>query len=358
VTGPLDGTALEVGIVSGAFAITGLLARPMAGHLADTSGRRRVVVAGSLLTAVSGAMLFLPLGIPGLIASRLVLGAGEGAVYTAGAAWVVDLAPDEMRGRLIGWFGLAIWGALSLGPPLGELTLRATDYEVVWAFAAATPLLGAWIASRIPERYEGAGVSRPPSVSHLISREALGPGTSLGLSIIGYAALAGFVVLHLEDLGIGHGAEVFTSFAIAVVIGRVAGAWIPDRIGGARTAIAAAAMEAIGLVVVGASQTLGVALAGAVFAGIGFSLLFPALALMALEPVPESRRGAAMGTFTAFFDVGMGVGAPLAGVAASIAGYDAAFYVAAFAALMGAAMTYRRARAGIAPASEPDEGEP
>ena len=176
----------------------------------------------------------------------------------------------------------------------------------------------------------------------MISREALGPGAALGLSIIGYAALAGFVVLHLEDLGIGHGAEVFTSFAIAVVIGRIAGAWIPDRIGGARTAIVAATMEAIGLVIIGASQSLEVALAGAVFAGIGFSLLFPALALLALDPVPEHRRGAAMGTFTAFFDVGMGIGAPLAGLAASLAGFAAAFYLAAGAAIAGAALTMLR----------------
>lgn len=351
VTGPLDGSTLEVGIVTGIFAVTGLAARPFAGHLADTAGRRRVVIGGSLLTALAGAMYLLPLGIPGLIAARLVLGAGEGAVYTAGAAWVVDMAPPASRGRLIGWFGLAIWGALSLGPPLGELMLRATDFEVVWAFSALAPLLGAWIASRVPETYEATGgPARPRSVSSLISREAIGPGFSLALSIVGYAALAGFVVLHLEDLGIGHGAEVFTAFAIAVVVGRLAGSWIPDRIGGPPTAVAAASMEAIGLIIIGASTSLEGALAGAVFAGIGFSVLFPALALITLEAVPEDRRGAAMGTFTAFFDVGMGIGAPLAGLAATLAGFEAAFYLAAGAAIAGALLSAargRRARANV-----------
>ena len=39
-----------------------------------------------------------------------------------------------------------------------------------------------------------------------------------------------------------------------------------------------------------------------------------------------------MGTLTAFFDVGIGLGAPLAGVAVSLGGYPAAFGFAAVAA--------------------------
>src|SRR5690606_6257997 len=110
IDGELGGGDLEVGIVTGAFAITGLAFRPIAGHLADRRGRKRIVVVGALATAASGLLLFVPAGIPGLIVSRLFLGAGEGAVYTAGSAWIVDLAPPDRRGRIIGLYGLAIWG--------------------------------------------------------------------------------------------------------------------------------------------------------------------------------------------------------------------------------------------------------
>ena len=40
-----------------------------------------------------------------------------------------------------------------------------------------------------------------------------------------------------------------------------------------------------------------------------------------------------MGTFTAFFDLGIGIGSPLAGLAAAIGGYPAAFALAAACAL-------------------------
>ena len=46
VRGPLGGGDLDVGIVTGAFAITGLACRPLAGHLADQRGRSLVVSPG------------------------------------------------------------------------------------------------------------------------------------------------------------------------------------------------------------------------------------------------------------------------------------------------------------------------
>jgi MFS family permease len=334
VTGPIGAGDVAVGVVTGAFAATGLLFRPIGGAFADARGRKPVMVTGALLTALAGVLYFLPAGVPGLIVARLFLGAGEGMVYTAGAAWIVDMSPPARRGRIIGLYGLAIWGGLSLGPPIGELLLNATSFDVVWAFCAIAPLLGAAIAMRIPEAYRpDEAAERSPSIGEraraLIAREALGPGSALALSVVGYATLAAFIVLHLDDRGIGHGALVFTAFAATVVVMRIAGGWIPDRVGGARTAAAAGAIQAAGLATLAAAQSIAVALVGAIAMGAAFSLLFPSLALLVLAEVPERRRGAAMGTFTAFFDVGVGLGAPLAGAAAAAAGYGAAFALAA-----------------------------
>jgi MFS family permease len=352
VTGPLGAGDLEVGIVTGAFAVTGLACRPLAGHLADRRGRRRIVVLGAFATVVSGVLLFVPAGLPGLIVSRLFLGAGEGAIYTAGSAWIVDMTPPGRRARIIGLYGLAIWGGLALGPPIGELILHAASFDAVWAFATAVPLLGAAIALRIPERFtprRGEAHDR-----RLLSREALRPGLGLALAIVGYATMAAFVVLHLDERGIGHGAAAFTAFAATVVAVRIVGGWLPDRFGPVRCAAAAGLVEAVGLLAIGVAESLPVALAGAIAMGAGFSLLFPSLALLVINRVPEERRGVAMGTFTAFFDLGMGIGSPLAGAAAALGGYGAAFGLASVAALgvIAVSLSLRRGSAGI-PAPAP-----
>ena len=326
VKGPIGSTDLAVGIVSGAFAVTGLAFRPLAGHIADNRGRRIAVIAGALCSAVAGVLYFVPAGVPGLIVARLFLGAGEGMVFTAGSAWVVDLAPPDRRGRLIGLYGLAIWSGLSLGPPIGELLLHVSSFEMVWAFAAGAPLLGAVIASRIPERFTPAETTgrRGP----LIARESLVPGLTLSLGVVGFAAVSAFLVLLLDHRGIGHGAETFAAFAATVVLVRLLGGDLPDRIGPVPCAVGASLVEAAGLALIASAHSPGVAIAGAMVMGGAYSTLYPSLALIVVEQVPEERRGVALGTFTAFFDLGVGLGSPLVGVAVSLGGYAAAFWAA------------------------------
>lgn len=348
VKGPIGSTDVAVGIVTGAYAITGLAFRPLAGSLADARGRRPVVVAGALLTVLASLLYFLPLGVAGLIFARLVLGAGEGVVYTAGSAWVVDITDPVRRGRIIGLYGLAIWGGLAFGPPIGELLLRASSYEAVWTFAAAAPLVAATIAYRIPEPPRPAASPASAGRSRLISREAVGPGLAMTLATLGYAALAGFVVLHLDERGIGHGAAIFTAFAVTVVAARVLVGWLPDRYGPVRCAVGAGIVEATGLVVLAAAQSLLVATVGAIAIGAAFSLMFPSLVLLVVNRVEADRRGIAMGTFTACFDLGVGLGAPLAGLAAAIGGYGASFALAGAAALGASALALALGRRIVA----------
>jgi MFS family permease len=326
IRGPLDSSDLAVGVVIGSYAVTGLLLRPIAGRLADTRGRRPTVVLGGLLVSLSG-LLYLPhLGVGGLIAARLVLGAGEGAVYTAGSAWIVDMAPPARRGRVLGLYGLAVWGGLSIGPLLGELLLSAAGYEVVWIFAAALPLVGAAIATRVPDPFQPLTHAEPHP---LIAPEAVRPGLAIALASVGYATLGAFIVLLLDDRGVGHGATVFGAFAAMIVIARLVFGHLPDRYGAARVAVVATLAEAGGLLLIALAHSLPAALAGGMAMGAGFSLLNPSLMLIAVGRVSQAARGAAMGTYTAFFDAGVGLGAPLAGLAAVLGDYESAFLLAA-----------------------------
>jgi MFS family permease len=337
VRGPIGAGDLAVGVVVGCFAFAAVIGRPVGGRLADAHGRRVILVAGLLVSSLAGTMYLLPLGVPGLIAARLVLGVGDGWVFTAGATWIVDLAPEERRGQAIGLFGLAIWGGLTAGPIIGELLLQALSYDAVWAFAAAAPLLGVAIALRLPEDHTpppplAPGTPRAP----LLPPSVVAPGVALALANAGYGTMAAFVVLHLQDRGVGGGATVFTAFAGSIVASRLVAGSLPDRLGPTVTATAAALAESAGLALIAVATSFGAALAGAIVMGVGFSLLFPSLAVIAMARVAGVRRGAALGVFTAFFDAGVGLGAPLAGVIAATAGYQAAFLMAAGAALLSA----------------------
>jgi MFS family permease len=370
VTGPIGGGDVAVGIVVGAFAFSAIVSRPLGGRLADLHGRKSVHGWGLAICILGGLLLFVPAGVVWLVLARLVVGFGDGWVFTAGVTWAVDLAPAERRGQAIGMFGLAIWGGITIGAVIGEALLALGGYDAVWAFAALSPALGLLLARRLPAGVPvpqdageevGAAEAGAPAVAlpahapasapagrglrRFVPAAAIRPGVALALANVGYGTMAGFVVLLLDDRGIGAGAAVFTVFAAAVVVTRLAVGTLPDRLGARRTALGAGLVQATGLALVGVAPSLAVALTGAIVMGAGMSLVFPSLALMVVERVGEQRRGAAMGAFTSFFDLGVGLGAPFAGLVATLAGdYQAAFLAGAACCLAGALLGFAAGR--------------
>lgn len=354
VHGPIGAGDIAVGIVVGCYAITGLLLRPVAGRMADRWGRKPTVILGTLLIAASGFLLLPDLGLAGLIFARLVVGIGEGSLYTAGSAWIVDMAPAARRGRVLGLYGLAVWGGLSVGPLIGQVLLDNSGYRAVWIFAGALPLVGTAIAILVKDRF----TPHPHAEPHpLIAPEAVRPGLAVGLAAVGYATVAAFIVLMLDARDIGHGAAVFAAFAAMIVIARLIAGGLPDRFGPARVAIGAALIEAAGLLAMALAGSLPVALAGGMAMGAAFSLLNPSLMLIAVGQVPERARGATMGTYTAFFDAGIGIGAPLAGLAAALTSYEGAFVLAAAVAVASAVLTLLMLHRAAAPAADAMEAD-
>ena len=83
--------------------------------------------------------------------------------------------------------------------------------------------------------------------------------------------------------------------------------------------------------------------------GLAFALIYPSLSLIVVNSVPDSRRGSALGTFTAFFDIGFAVGGPLTGLAASLGGYSAAFWLGSAFALATIAVAGSLRRTDVVP---------
>jgi predicted MFS family arabinose efflux permease len=84
-------------------------------------------------------------------------------------------------------------------------------------------------------------------------------------------------------------------------------------------------VESAGLFVLWSATTHDVALAGAALSGCGFALVFPALGVEALKTVADQNHGAALGVFTGFLDLAMGITGPIAGFIVGKFGYSALF---------------------------------
>lgn len=313
-----------VGLAVTATALTAVVTRPIAGGFADRRGYRFMMQFGALVVACGGMLYVLPLDLPGLVVVRLLIGIGEGAVFTAGAAWTVALAPEARRGQLIGLYGVSMWGGITLGTLIGAL-LADYDYLGVWAFAGFIPLVGLMLISAVPDLPRPVASTR----QHLLLRPALLPGLSLAFASAGYAGLAAFVVLHLRAQGIEHGVIALAAYTATYAGARLFIGHLPDRLGPRRVALWAGLGEAIGLLIIAVAPTLWVAVLGGMIMGTGFSLLYPSLALLVVNLSAKGQQGAALGTYTSFWDLGLGIWGPATGVIATALGYPTVFVVGA-----------------------------
>ncbi|MFE3000779.1 MFS transporter [Nocardia sp. NPDC059246] len=329
-----DAGDLMVGLVVTATALTALLTRPVFGGLADRHGYRSLMRFGALALAVGGLLYFVPLGLVGLIAVRLLVGVGEAALFTAGAAWTVLLVPHDRRGQLIGLYGVAMWGGISLGTALGA-ALRHFGIGAVWTLCAAAPLAGLVLISLVAPEPQ---VARSGGGRGLMLRPAALPGLALALAAAGYVGLAAFIIRDLQVRGIGSGAVILSIFSGVYAGTRLVIGKLPDQLGPRRVGTWSGIGEAAGLLIIAWSPNLPVAVLGVVVMGVGFSLLHPSLALMVMNSTEGSKQGAALGAYTSFWDLGLFVWGPATGAIASGLGYPAVYLVGAGCAFTAAVM--------------------
>ena len=76
----------------------------------------------------------------------------------------------------------------------------------------------------------------------------------------------------------------------------------------------------------------------------GMSLLFPALFSATIGSAPEEERSHAVGTFSLFFDIASGLGAPVLGLVVSLSSERGAFIASAVIAAAGLTLVRRAVR--------------
>lgn len=331
--------SFAVGVAIGAQSWATLLTRHTAGKRSDQRGPRSATVLGLLLSAIAAATYALSravsspsLSLSVLMLGRALLGAGESLVITGALAWAVALAGRERSGVVMSWVGVAMYGALALGAPLGSSVAHRFGFVgMCWA-AALSPVLALAVVRRARNVEPVGGVRLP--FYRVVSLIAL-PGSGLMLSALSFGAIAAFSTLYFGKNAWPHAALAMSAFGAAYVLARLLFGSLPDRFGGARIAMVSAALAGTGQLGLWLATSGPMAVAAAALTGFGFSLAFPSFGVEAIRRVPPQNRGVALGAYAACFDVSMGLGVPLLGLVVALRGYAAAFAAGAVAALLG-----------------------
>ena len=349
VTGPIGSDKSGAGLAFGAFAVSALILRPVAGRLADTRGRRPLLVGGALISAVGMLGTAYADNLVLVILLRLLLGVAEAAFFVASIATLADLAPPSRMGEATSYNSLGLYLGLAFGPPLAEMLVRTAGFSAAWYGAAALSLIAAVAAAGIKNLRSGVATG---DRIRLIYWKAVPPALGFFASVVAMGALFAFGALQANAVGLMPASTPLFVYGLVVVAGRLSLARFLDRLPALMLGAAALVIIAGGLMIMAFwSMPLGVALGAAVFA-LGVTLSTPAFFSAIFATAQPSERGAASGTASVFLDLGMGGGPMLLGLAAQAGGIPFAFGLAAAVALAGSGWVLALSRHAQQPGSD------
>ena len=342
----------RLGFVLLAAGAGAVVVMPLTGRLCERAGSRAVLRIGAPLSGVALAVPALAGGFPALLASALVLGAGIGSLDVAMNAHAIVVERRYGRSVMSAFHGFwSVGGIAGSAIIAAGLRLRASDQAVLAAGAAATALLlmlpGSWLLPR-DGRGEGAAAAAalPPGDGALRPAEgamppaggASAPGTGdarprlgivLLLALIASAAFisegAAYNWAPLHAIREVHAspataALAYTTFATALMTGRLTGDQLLRRLGPVRAIGWAGAIATFGYLLITLAPSLSAGAlacdyAGWAVAGLGLATVVPAVfsAVGALEQGVGRTLARVVGAGYAGELAGPAVIGPLAG---------------------------------------------
>ncbi|KAE8376495.1 general substrate transporter [Aspergillus bertholletiae] len=124
-----DLTTLDKSLITSCTSLFALIASPLAGILADKFGRRKVIFVADALFALGAFVQAISNEVWGMIAGRSIVGLAIGGASLVTPLYISELAPSNMRGRLVTILSLFITGG------------QVVAYVVGWLFSS---MHGGW----------------------------------------------------------------------------------------------------------------------------------------------------------------------------------------------------------------------
>ncbi|MDR4954087.1 MFS transporter [Chryseobacterium sp. ES2] len=323
--------SIIVGLVIGLQSLSTLLTRAYSGKMTDTRGAKKSKMSGVILAVIAGiiyvlAVLFQAnpiLALASLLLARIIHGVGESFLVTGALTWGIGLVGHSSSGKVMTWNGIAMYAGIAIGAPISIWLSKEYNILPAFLFIALLPLVSWLSTAKLPSIPVDKDYVRTPF--YKIIGAISGQGLSLAFSSMAFGCIASFIALFFSQKNWGDASLAFMIFGACYVLTRILFASFPDKYGGFTIALISLIIEVAGQMLIWTSASKTLAIIGCGLTGVGFSLVFPALGVLAIQKVKPQMRGTALGAYVAFVDLSLGLAGPIAGLIAGWFDYQTVY---------------------------------
>lgn len=330
-----------VGLIGSAFLlVAGILSLPL-GLLSDRIGRRTLILGGIVISSVSSCLLCLASTPYQLMAIFLFFGTGLAAFAPTMMSFVADFTPVTHLGRTYGWYTMALYSAMSLGPAAGGVIGHEFGFKTTF-LASGIFVFCVFLISffALPKGFKAITRHKSERSPGTIARElmrnrrvlacwlaTLGGCFALGTFITFLPLYATDCGLDLRAIGIVFAAQAFVNALSRIPFGRM------TDVAKEKSPIVAVGSIGFSIVIAGFSMAKGLTGFVLLSAGLGLCMAFSFTALGAMIPelVPHDSRGLAMGGYNACIYLGMMLGSAGMGKVIELTGFSKGFVISSLA---------------------------
>ncbi|MDB9497038.1 MFS transporter [Spirulina major CS-329] len=337
-------TQQQVGLVMGSFAIGLLLTRGVLGRWSDERSRKLVVQIGTLAVGLAPFGYLFLTSLPILALLRAIHGLSIAGMTTGYSTLVLDFAPRDQRGEVLGYMTLVVPIGMALGPAVGGFLGDAYGFPVVFVVSGLLGLIGFALASLITD----APIAphdpdpQPPRSRSLLAWLGLGRLFTLAQSprlqipalvllLVGtvFGTLTTFLPAYIRDTGVALNAGLFyTAVAIASFSVRIFTGRASDRLGRGIFITGSLVAYILSMALLTHANSALDFLLGALAEGAGAGILIPMMTALVADRSLPRERGQVYSVCIGGFDLGIALGGPMSGAFAASLGYRGMFAIA------------------------------
>lgn len=306
-----------VGLIVGVFTLNAFFSRFFSGRMADESGRVKVILIGTVVTAIAGFSYLFATSLWLFFFIRFFHGLSTGFRPTGTTALLSDMVPFSRRGEAMGYLGVAGNSGMALGPVIGSLVRVEFGFDALFITSGIFGVVALFMSFFLTET-----LPQPKPIQlrqfNLFKGQLLDFASWPAAVVLLPIAFSFGIFLTISPdfvgaLGFTYRGAFNTTIVISSVAARLIAGKASDKYGRIPVLIIGNVLLCIGMVVIGIAETPFIAVVGGVIYGLSNGINMPTIFAWTIDFAKPGKTALALGTMLMALEIGIGVGAVISG---------------------------------------------